>query len=98
LLFQDAQLARDSRERIVSILYWSMKMLFWNTPKPILTPCIGVCVLDAAGLCQGCHRSLDEIAGWSSLAESERAHLMDTVLPQRAKTVSIGAVADKSAP
>lgn len=53
-------------------------------PKPILTPCIGVCELDAAGVCCGCHRTLDEIARWSALGDAERAHLMNDVLPRRA--------------
>ncbi len=59
-------------------------MLSWSAPKPILTPCIGICVLDASGFCQGCHRSIDEIAHWGSLSETERAHLMQHVLPRRA--------------
>lgn len=61
-------------------------MYSWKSPppKPILTPCIGVCEVDAAGLCKGCHRTLDEIAQWSSLGEAERLRLMDHVLPQRA--------------
>ncbi|WP_347261398.1 DUF1289 domain-containing protein [Rudaea sp.] len=60
-------------------------MYSWKSPppKPILTPCIGVCELDAAGLCKGCHRTLDEIARWSSLGEAERLRIMDHVLPQR---------------
>ena len=53
-------------------------------PKPVLTPCIGVCEMDARGLCAGCHRTLDEIAHWGSLSESERRQLMAEVLPQRA--------------
>jgi len=55
-------------------------------PHPILTPCIGVCTLDAAGLCEGCHRTIDEIAHWGSLPDAERLRLMDEVLPQRAAT------------
>jgi len=53
-------------------------------PRPILTPCIGVCELDAGGLCRGCHRTVDEIARWGSLDDAERARLMNEVLPQRA--------------
>ena len=31
------------------------------------SPCTGVCYIDAtAGRCTGCHRTLDEIAAWSS--------------------------------
>ena len=62
-----------------------MVMFSWNAPKPILTPCIGVCVLDAGGLCQGCHRTIDEIARWGAMDERERTHLMNDVLPQRAE-------------
>ena len=37
------------------------------------TPCIRVCVLDPdLGLCLGCGRTLDEIAQWGRLTESER--------------------------
>lgn len=47
------------------------------------TPCIKVCVIDpASGLCEGCGRTLDEIAQWSSLSEAERLAIM-AVLPER---------------
>jgi uncharacterized protein len=61
--------------------------MFFSTapkPRPILTPCIGVCELDAAGLCLGCHRTVDEIARWSVLGDTERARLMNEILPLRA--------------
>lgn len=42
-----------------------------------LTPCIGLCRIDAATqLCSGCHRSLDDIARWSQLSNAERAAIM----------------------
>ncbi len=50
---------------------------------PTLSPCIGVCAMDAAsGLCKGCLRSLDEIAAWSSASETQRRAIKAT-LPQR---------------
>jgi predicted Fe-S protein YdhL (DUF1289 family) len=49
----------------------------------VLSPCVGVCVLDAGGCCIGCHRRKDEIVSWSSLQPHERQHLMDVVLPER---------------
>lgn len=52
----------------------------------ILTPCIGVCVLDAQGLCEGCHRSGDEIARWSQMGDAERLRMMEDVLPAREVT------------
>lgn len=51
--------------------------------QAILTPCIGVCSLRLDGLCDGCLRTTDEIARWSSLSDRERERLMDEVLPAR---------------
>ncbi len=37
------------------------------------SPCVSICVMDeASGLCQGCWRTLDEIAVWSLLDEPEK--------------------------
>lgn len=51
--------------------------------QPVLTPCIGVCMLDPAGYCDGCFRTGDEIAAWLAMSETERSHLMTIVLPAR---------------
>ncbi len=50
---------------------------------PMLSPCIGVCTLDAAGMCHGCFRTSGEIATWTTLSDAERVHAMDVVLPAR---------------
>jgi predicted Fe-S protein YdhL (DUF1289 family) len=52
--------------------------------KPVLSPCTGVCRLDADGYCAGCRRSAEEIARWLGMSHAERLHLMDHVLPRRA--------------
>lgn len=41
---------------------------------PVASPCISVCRMDpGTGLCEGCLRTIDEIAGWSALdAEGKR--------------------------
>lgn len=54
-----------------------------SSSRAILSPCIGVCALDAQGLCEGCHRTGAEIARWVHMGDDERLHLMDVVLPQR---------------
>jgi predicted Fe-S protein YdhL (DUF1289 family) len=48
-----------------------------STADAVASPCINVCVMDAAsGLCIGCLRTLDEIAEWSAFdAEAKRAVL-----------------------
>jgi predicted Fe-S protein YdhL (DUF1289 family) len=49
----------------------------------ILTPCIGICRLDARGYCVGCLRSGAEIALWRNMDDAERLRYMDEVLPRR---------------
>jgi uncharacterized protein len=49
----------------------------------IETPCVKICTLDArARLCLGCGRTLDEIAGWSTMSTGERRRIM-AELPAR---------------
>jgi len=44
-----------------------------TSPDPVPSPCVGVCRIDAAsGLCEGCWRTLDEIAAWASLGDGAR--------------------------
>lgn len=58
--------------------------LSFGTPAPrILTPCIGVCTLAGDGLCEGCLRSGEEIAGWSRWSDEQRQHWIDQVQPLR---------------
>ncbi len=52
-------------------------------PLPLLSPCIGICHLDAAGVCEGCLRTSDEIGRWSVMGADERRYIMEVVLPQR---------------
>ncbi len=51
--------------------------------KAVLSPCIGVCELGSDGLCEGCHRTANEIAAWSTLSDPARLDLMLNVLPLR---------------
>jgi len=49
----------------------------------IESPCVDVCELDeAAGLCRGCLRTLEEIGSWSRYTSRERA-LIVAALPKR---------------
>jgi predicted Fe-S protein YdhL (DUF1289 family) len=39
----------------------------------VASPCISVCRMDAAtGWCEGCYRTLDEIAGWGMMADDDK--------------------------
>lgn len=58
----------------------------------IATPCIKVCVLDPqSGLCIGCLRSGDEIAGWLAMGPQARAAVMAD-LPARADSLGPAAL------
>ncbi len=47
------------------------------TPAKPSSPCTKVCILDAVtGLCRGCGRTRDEIAGWGLMSEGERRTVM----------------------
>ncbi len=49
----------------------------------VASPCISVCRMHAAtGWCEGCLRTLDEIAGWGALPDAERQRILDR-LPAR---------------
>jgi len=53
------------------------------TETSISSPCNRICVVHPASrLCIGCGRSLDEIAGWIALSETERRQIM-AQLPAR---------------
>jgi hypothetical protein len=51
--------------------------------QPVLSPCTGVCTINASGHCQGCFRTLDEIGSWLLFTPAYRDHLMESVLPER---------------
>jgi uncharacterized protein len=50
------------------------------------SPCIKNCNIDAAsGLCIGCARTLDEIAGWFRLNSDERRRIMASLDTRRTR-------------
>jgi predicted Fe-S protein YdhL (DUF1289 family) len=53
--------------------------------EPVPSPCISVCRMDpATGLCEGCFRTLDEVAGWG-LASDEEKRAVWRLLAERAR-------------
>ncbi|HBF31986.1 DUF1289 domain-containing protein [Rhizobium sp.] len=47
------------------------------SPATIESPCTGICTIDQpSGLCLGCGRNLEQIAGWSSYAPGTRRAIM----------------------
>ena len=44
--------------------------------RAIASPCTNVCRIGADQLCEGCRRTTDEIARWTSMTPRERAAVM----------------------
>ncbi|MFZ5545422.1 MAG: DUF1289 domain-containing protein [Pseudomonadota bacterium] len=50
---------------------------------PVPSPCINICRMSpATGLCEGCLRTIDEIAAWSTL-DDEAKNAVWTAIEQR---------------
>lgn len=55
-----------------------------DSTQAVPSPCVSVCRMDAAtGLCEGCLRTLDEIAAWSTLDDAGKRRVWQH-LEQRA--------------
>ena len=50
----------------------------------VASPCTSVCTIDqASGLCAGCFRTLDEIAGWSRFSDDEKRAVLRALAARR---------------
>jgi uncharacterized protein len=58
----------------------------------VKSPCNKVCVMDAEiRYCRGCRRTLDEIARWGAMSDTEREAVL-AALAARASDVAEGSV------
>ena len=56
------------------------------------SPCVKVCTLDpSTGLCVGCLRTIDEIAGWTAFSDAERSSIRAALPTRRARLDPVGA-------
>ena len=60
--------------------------LRWQDAE-VASPCVNVCRMDAAsGYCEGCRRTLEEIASWSAYSPAEKRAVL-ALLPARKQTL-----------
>lgn len=58
------------------------------TAQEVMSPCVSVCRMsNASQLCEGCWRTLDEIAAWSSSAVEDKRRIW-ALLAQRIRQSS----------
>lgn len=56
------------------------------------SPCIDVCRIDpATGWCEGCRRSLDEIAAWGTMTDAARRALLQELARRASPAARAGA-------
>jgi predicted Fe-S protein YdhL (DUF1289 family) len=63
--------------------------------QPVASPCISVCTMDpVSGLCVGCFRTLDEIAGWIELSNDAKRALVAALPGRRSRLDGLARAAD----
>ncbi|HWP94138.1 MAG TPA: DUF1289 domain-containing protein [Gammaproteobacteria bacterium] len=58
-------------------------------PLGVSSPCIGVCRVAVHGCCAGCFRTLDEIAAWARLSDTERRRVLAELPARRARLAGV---------
>lgn len=54
--------------------------------ESVPSPCLSVCRMDAVtGLCEGCLRTLDEVAAWSAMGDDDKRRVWK-LIEERAAT------------
>lgn len=54
--------------------------------SPVPSPCTNICRMNpATGWCEGCWRTLDEIAAWSTLSEAAKRDVWQALDARRAQ-------------
>ena len=61
-----------------------------SAAAPVASPCAGTCRLDGCGrLCEGCLRTIDEIAAWSQASEAQKLAILARVARRRAEVGNV---------
>jgi hypothetical protein len=57
----------------LELLLERARLVGTDLDEDVPSPCVSVCRMDAAmQLCEGCRRTLDEIAAWSRMTNEEK--------------------------
>lgn len=63
-----------------------------RTPEGrVASPCINICRMhEATGFCEGCARTITEIAGWGQAGDADRIRILALLPPRRTVLQSHG--------
>jgi predicted Fe-S protein YdhL (DUF1289 family) len=69
----NANFIRDAIESAPPTAFFEARLAEIETSSPVPSPCVNICRIDPyTGVCFGCRRNLDEIAGWSQMDDVEK--------------------------
>jgi predicted Fe-S protein YdhL (DUF1289 family) len=52
--------------------------------QDVSSPCVNVCQMNPfTGLCRGCYRSLEEIAGWLDFSNAEKTEILERLAERK---------------
>lgn len=88
----DGEMASWYGSRAIAGLEYLARYAGGDPPgRCVESPCVGVCAIDeATGLCEGCLRTLDEIAVWGSSTAARRQAILAAVDRRRAALSASG--------
>ncbi|MGY8526298.1 DUF1289 domain-containing protein [Paracidovorax citrulli] len=75
----ESRLAADLRRRSIAAQYAS----------PVASPCRDVCRMASDGYCEGCFRTIDEIAGWAARSDADKRAIWRAVAQRAAASPSL---------
>jgi predicted Fe-S protein YdhL (DUF1289 family) len=87
-----------AQQRAIALV--SLRAASLNDAEAVPSPCISICRMNTAGLCEGCFRTRDEIAQWSGAGEEGKRRVWGTVVERMAVLqggASVGALATVAA-
>jgi predicted Fe-S protein YdhL (DUF1289 family) len=62
---------RDAIESAPATAFFEERLAEVAHATPVPSPCVNICRIDPhTGVCFGCRRNLDEIAGWSGMDDA----------------------------
>ena len=68
------------------------------SPQPSLSPCIGICKLDAEDICLGCERSMAEIRSWGLLSRAQQRKILIRIQLRRRQQAAPPALLQEQQP
>jgi uncharacterized protein len=79
----------ESARKIIMIANYLYKP--WEKDQIVPSPCVSVCLMDASShFCDGCFRTLDEIAAWSGMDDDAKRGVWQLLAQRASGALTVG--------